>query len=179
MRTFEETPSILVVDETPWVARAILTLMLAMLAWNLYRSWSEMSWFVCGVAGMFLALLLLIFLMVAMDVTARFDRSAGRIDIARRGPFGARRETYNLQDFQRARVEVWNDSDEPTYRLILVFSAAMPAAMDPILRLRLERRRRLHLRRLPLNEVPFTDYLSSGGRTTKAAEAINAWAGAL
>jgi hypothetical protein len=166
MRTSEESPDIFVVKESPWATRAMLGAISAAMAWSLYENWGEMSWFVRLVMALFVALLLLIVLKFALDVTARFDRRAGRIDIARSSLFGVREESYSLTHFLRARVEESKDSDGSTYRLVLVFSEAMPAAMDPLRRLRLEQRRRRGFRRLALNEVPFTDYLSGGGQRT-------------
>jgi hypothetical protein len=177
MRVFEEIPGIFVVKESPWAFRAILAFMAAALTWNLYENWGEMSWFIRLFMAAFVAVFLLVLFTLVADVTVRFDRRLARIDIARRGIFNARAESYSFRHFLRARVEASNDSDGSTYRLVLVFSDAMPAEMDPLLRLRLEKQRRRGFRRLPLNEVPLTDYLSSGeAAPSKAADAINAWA---
>ena len=177
MRVFEEMPDVLVVKETPWGFGAILLGLTGVMAWGLHSNWDGLSWFLRVFIGGFISLLWLVYFQVAFKVTARFDRRADRIDIARHGLFGARKETHRLRDFQRTRVEESKDSDGSTFRLVLVFSDAMPAESDPVTRELLEKERRRDSRGLPLNEVPFTAYLSSGGgRPRKAAAAINAWA---
>jgi hypothetical protein len=177
MRAFQEGPDVFVVEEDPWVFRAILFFVIGVLTWGLHDNWAETSWFVRVFMGGFIGLLGVIFFKVLLNVTARFDRSAGRVEISRRGLLGAREETYSLRHFLRARIEESKDSDGSTFRLVLVFSEAMPALLDPALRERLEKQRRRGLRGLPLNEIPLTDYLSSGRRApTNAADAINAWA---
>jgi hypothetical protein len=174
MRVFEEKPDVLVVEESPWGFGAILLGVTGVLVWGLHENWGELSWFLRIFMGAFIALLWLVFFQIAFNVTARFDRGAGRINIARRGLFGTREETYSLRSFLRARVEESKD-DGSTFRLVLVFSEAMIAEIDPVLRKRLEKEDERRL--LPLNEVPFTAYLSSGGsRLKNAAAAINVWA---
>lgn len=179
MRAFEDEPDVFVVQEIPWGFRAIILAVTGILAWGLYANWGETSWFLRGFMGMFIALLWLIVLSFAHDVTARFDRGAGRVEIVRRRLFGAQAESYSLQDFLGARVEESKDSDGSTFRLILVFSDAMAERLDPVLRARLEKDRQRDSRGLPIHEVPFTSYLSSGsGGPKNAADAINAWTNA-
>jgi hypothetical protein len=169
-------PDVLVVKETPRGFGATLLGLTGIIAWELHSNWDELSWFLRVFFAGFISLLWLVYFQVAFKVTARFDRRADRIDIARHGLFSASKETYRFQDFHRTRVEESNDSDGPTFRLVLVFSNATHAESDPVSRELLKNERLRDSRGLAPNEVPFTAYLSSGsGRPRKAAAAINDW----
>lgn len=178
MRIAEERPDLLIVEDRPWGFRVIALLFLAGLSGVLFAEWGEMNWFVRAVIGAFIVLLASILLFVAITVTARFDRAAGRIEIVRRGVFGAVEEVYGFKHFARARVEESEGSDSTTYRLVFVFAEAMLAELDAETRARRERARKMGSNRLPLTEVPFTSYLTGARKPPEEMAArVNAWAG--
>ncbi len=171
MRVSEEQSGVLVVRETPWGFGVILVCVSAILLCGVYVNWDELSWFLRLFMGAFVGLLWIMFFQVAAQVTARFDRLTGRIQIARRGWFGKLEENYSLRNFKRARVEKTTD-DGAAYRLVLVFSEGMSVNKTFV-----EKRNQRGYEDLQPNEVPFTFYLSSAGRgPTDAAAAINDWA---
>jgi hypothetical protein len=171
MRINNEMPDVLVVKESPLGLGAIILVTTGIIGLGLYQNWAELHWFLRLFLSAFITLLWLIFFRLAINVTARFDRRVGRIEIVRTGLFGESVQNYRFQDFVQARVQESNDCDGSTFRLVFVFSKGAPPLRDSMLS-------KTDIFGLSPNEIPFTAHLSGGdGGPKRAAATINAWAG--
>ena len=177
MKIIENTHERLCIVERPWGLAGMLTVFSVVLIIGSVTHWAEMEWFVRALMVSWAVGLPLALHFFVHWVRADFNRLTGRIDIARRGPFYARRDVYPLRHFKRARADERKD-DGVSYRLVFMFDEAMLDEMEPGLRARLERKRRRGFREVGPGDVPFTSYYSSAINAHDAAAKINAWADA-
>lgn len=153
-----------------------LTAFFGAVAYGLAAEWRDLTTAVRWVLLFWLVALPAGLHFLAQWVRADFIRTAGRVEVARRGIFGRRLEVYPLAHFQRARVDE-NRHEGVTRRLVFEFANEALETLDPDTRAVADRRRKLGTVSSGTLDVPFTAYYSGVTNAEAAAAAINEWAG--
>lgn len=176
MRVRTETPSRLVIEERPFLYGGLMAFFVFAMTASALGGWATMAPAVRIMIVASIAVILVLAHFHIHWVGATFDRETGRIGIVRRGLLYGRHETFALGHLTGARLDSLSpDGGTPTWRVILVFSAAMPGRLDPAERARIEALRRRGLRQLPDNEVALTAYFAGRRNAERIADAISRW----
>jgi HlyD family secretion protein len=173
MRIARSTPEELVLEEAPWFLTVSLSLFAGALLCLVLADRSEMTTLgAAAVVGMNLVCLGVVWF-VARWVRVSFSKTTGRIDYSVRTLAGSAQGSFALAHFVEARPDLLGGED--TSRLVLVFSEAMAAELDPIERARAEKLKAWGLRRASAAEFPVTVYFTSAEHVRQTADAVNAW----
>ena len=184
MKIAEQTSSRLVITENPRILAAILIIPAAFIGYQLIIQGPNLEWFPWALLALFVILLPLAMVFTVHWVKVTFIRSAGRIEITRRGLAYYKEQVFPMRWFKHARVDEQSDSDGTTARVVLVFDEAMLKELPPDQRPKpLTEREQNWLAKatkatttLPPQEIPLTYYFSGGNEHDGIAKAINAWA---